>query len=144
MPRKQPAAASADDPPPGVKIAAKDGFAPSQGLGAFQAMTFVIAGFPAHSHPGRSQVMVIKALTKFYHTAGLMRLHPEGRPSIIPIKSPTVESPAMRGPHRLMHLPGSGRRLPFAETRVERNAARPHGGEHEESAGDCEVLLEVD
>lgn len=59
-----PAAALADDLPPGVTITAKDGFAPPQGLGAFQALTFVIdiapgAGFPAHSHPGRSQVMII-------------------------------------------------------------------------------------
>jgi quercetin dioxygenase-like cupin family protein len=56
--------ASAQDLPPGVKIAFNDGFAPPDGLGPFQAMTFVIdiapgAGLPLHSHPGRSEVMVI-------------------------------------------------------------------------------------
>ena len=65
FPALHPGVALADDLPPGVTIAAKDGFAPPQGLGAFQAMTFVIdiapgAGFPAHSHPGRSQVMIVK------------------------------------------------------------------------------------
>ena len=57
--------ASAQDLPPGVTIAANGAFAPPEGLGAFQAMTFVIdvapgAGFPLHSHPGRSEVMVIE------------------------------------------------------------------------------------
>ena len=56
--------ASAVDLPPGVTITANMGFAPPEGLGAFQAMTFVIdiapgAGLPLHSHPGRSEVMVL-------------------------------------------------------------------------------------
>lgn len=59
------AGASAQELPPGVTIAANGAFAPPEGLGAFQAMTFVIdvapgAGFPLHSHPGRSQVMVLQ------------------------------------------------------------------------------------
>lgn len=58
-------ALAAQDLPPGVTIAANGAFAPPEGLGAFQAMTFVIdiapgAGFPLHSHPGRSEVMVIE------------------------------------------------------------------------------------
>jgi len=57
--------AAAQDLPPGVTIAANMAFAPPTGLGAFQAMTFVIdvapgAGLPLHSHPGRSQVMVLQ------------------------------------------------------------------------------------
>ncbi len=59
------AGVSAQELPPGVTIAANDAFAPPEGLGAFQAMTFVIdiapgAGFPLHSHPGRSEVMIIQ------------------------------------------------------------------------------------
>jgi quercetin dioxygenase-like cupin family protein len=58
-------ASAAQDLPPGVTIAANGAFAPPEGLGAFQAMTFVIyiapgAGLPLHSHPGRSEVMVIE------------------------------------------------------------------------------------
>src|SRR4051794_37792413 len=57
-------AALAQDLPPGVTIVAQDGFAPPADLTKFQAMTFVIdiapgAGFPAHSHPGRSEVMIL-------------------------------------------------------------------------------------
>jgi quercetin dioxygenase-like cupin family protein len=57
--------ALAQDLPPGVTIAVNDAFAPSHELGAFQAMTFVIdiapgAGFPLHSHPGRSEVMLLE------------------------------------------------------------------------------------
>jgi quercetin dioxygenase-like cupin family protein len=57
--------ASAQDLPPGVTIAANGAFAPPEGLASFQAMTFVIdvepgAAFPLHSHPGRSQVMVLE------------------------------------------------------------------------------------
>lgn len=55
----------AQDLPPGVTIAANMAFAPPAGLGAFQAMTFVIdvapgAGLPLHAHPGRSEVMVLQ------------------------------------------------------------------------------------
>jgi quercetin dioxygenase-like cupin family protein len=66
----QATGAFAQDLPPGVTIAANMAFAPPTGLGAFQAMTFVIdvapgAGLPLHSHPGRSQVMVLQgALTE--------------------------------------------------------------------------------
>ena len=66
--------ALAVDLPPGVAITANMAFAPPEGLGAFQAMTFVIdiapgAGLPLHSHPGRSEVMVIEGqLTE--HKAG--------------------------------------------------------------------------
>jgi len=61
----QPTTASAQDLPPGVSIAAQDAFAPPDGLGAFQAMTFVIdvapgGAFPLHSHPGRSEVMMLQ------------------------------------------------------------------------------------
>lgn len=57
--------ATAQDLPPGVTIAANMAFAPPSGLGAYQAMTFVIdvapgAGLPLHHHPGRSQVMVLQ------------------------------------------------------------------------------------
>jgi quercetin dioxygenase-like cupin family protein len=57
--------AAADGLPPGVTIAANDAFAPPAGLGAFQAMTFVIdmtpgSSFPQHSHPGRSIVMMLQ------------------------------------------------------------------------------------
>jgi len=61
----QATGAFAQDLPPGVTIAANMAFAPPAGLGAFQAMTFVIdvapgAGLPLHSHPGRSEVMVLQ------------------------------------------------------------------------------------
>ena len=61
----QPTAASADEMPPGVSVAAQEAFAPPDGLGAFQAMTFVIdvapgGAFPLHSHPGRSEVMILQ------------------------------------------------------------------------------------
>jgi quercetin dioxygenase-like cupin family protein len=57
--------AFAQDLPAGVTIAANMAFTPPTGLGAFQAMTFVIdvapgAGLPLHSHPGRSEVMVLQ------------------------------------------------------------------------------------
>jgi quercetin dioxygenase-like cupin family protein len=57
--------AFAQDLPPGVTIAANMAFASPPGLGAFQTMTFVIdvapgAAFPLHSHPGRSEVMVLQ------------------------------------------------------------------------------------
>jgi len=60
----------AQDMPPGVTVAAKGAFTPPQGLGAFQAMTFVLdvapgAAFPLHSHPGRSEVLILQgALTQ--------------------------------------------------------------------------------
>ena len=57
--------AFSQDLPPGVTIAAYMAFAPPARLGPFQAMTFVIdvapgAGLPLHSHPGRSEVMVLQ------------------------------------------------------------------------------------
>jgi quercetin dioxygenase-like cupin family protein len=60
-----PTLALADGLPPGVTIAATNAFAPPSGLGAFQAATFVIdiapgAGLPEHTHPGRSEVMIIQ------------------------------------------------------------------------------------
>jgi quercetin dioxygenase-like cupin family protein len=73
--------ARADGLPPGVTMAASDAFTPPSGLAAFQAMTFVLdvapgAGFPEHSHPGRSEVMILEGdltehkpsgETKVYH-----------------------------------------------------------------------------
>ena len=71
----------AQDMPPGVSVAAKGAFTPPVGLGAFQAMTYVIdiapgAAFPLHSHPGRSEVLILQGsltqhpadgVTKVYH-----------------------------------------------------------------------------
>ena len=69
--------------PPGVSIAANDAFAPPEGLGAFQAMTFVIdlapgAEFPLHSHPGRSEVMVIQGALTESDLAGVETPRPAG------------------------------------------------------------------
>lgn len=77
----QAPSAFAQDMPPGVTVAAKGAFTPPQGLGAFQAMTFVLdiapgAAFPLHSHPGRSEVLILQgvltqrpadAAAKVYH-----------------------------------------------------------------------------
>jgi quercetin dioxygenase-like cupin family protein len=75
--------AQADDLPPGVTIAATDAFTPPAGLGSFQAMTFVIdvapgAGFPAHSHPGRSEVMVIQGDLTEHKADGASKVYHPG------------------------------------------------------------------
>ena len=69
--------------PPGVTIAAHDEFAPPDGLGAFKAMTFVIevapgAGFPAHSHPGRSEVMILQGELTEHKPGGEQRVYHAG------------------------------------------------------------------
>src|SRR4029079_2400901 len=68
--------------PPGVTIPFSDAFAPPDKLAAFQAMTFVIdvapgAGFPLHSHPGKSQVMILQGeLTEHKPDGGQKVYHP--------------------------------------------------------------------
>lgn len=73
----QAPSAFAQDMPPGVTVAAKGAFTPPQGLGAFQAMTFVLdiapgAAFPLHSHPGRSEVLILQ---------GVLTQHPADAPA---------------------------------------------------------------
>jgi quercetin dioxygenase-like cupin family protein len=75
--------ASAQDLPPGVTVAATGAFAPPEGLGAFQAMTFVIdvapgASFPLHSHPGRSEVMVLQGELTEHKPAGDTKIYHAG------------------------------------------------------------------
>lgn len=79
----QTTGAAAQDLPPGVSIAANMAFAPPAGLGAFQAMTFVIdvapgAGFPLHSHPGRSEVMVLEGELTEHNSAGDQKVYHAG------------------------------------------------------------------
>jgi quercetin dioxygenase-like cupin family protein len=83
----QATGASAQDLPPGVTIAANMAFAPPTGLGAFQAMTFVIdvapgAGLPLHSHPGRSQVMVLQGALTEKTTGGNQKVYRMGATSM--------------------------------------------------------------
>jgi quercetin dioxygenase-like cupin family protein len=73
----------ADDLPPGVTMAASDAFAPPAALGTFQAMTFVLdiapgAGFPEHSHPGRSEVMVIEGVLTEHKSSGEEKVYNPG------------------------------------------------------------------
>jgi quercetin dioxygenase-like cupin family protein len=79
----QPTTASAQDLPPGVSIAAQDAFAPPDGLGAFQALTFVIdlapgAAFPLHSHPGRSEVMMLQGELTEHNADGVDTVYHPG------------------------------------------------------------------
>lgn len=82
--------ASAQDLPPGVTVPVSGAFAPPDGLGAFEAMTFVIdmnprAAFPLHSHPGRSKVMVIEG--------DLTELKPSGEEKVYHAGDSFIEEP---------------------------------------------------
>lgn len=75
--------AKADGLPPGVTMAASDAFAPPPGLEAFQAMTFVLdvapgAGFPPHSHPGRSEVMILEGDLTEHRPSGETKVYHPG------------------------------------------------------------------
>jgi quercetin dioxygenase-like cupin family protein len=75
--------ATADGLPPGVTMPVSDGFAPPPGLGPFQAMTFVLdvapgAGFPVHSHPGRSEVMIVEGDLTEHKASGETKVYHPG------------------------------------------------------------------
>jgi quercetin dioxygenase-like cupin family protein len=69
--------------PPGVSIAAHGEFAPPEGLGTFKTMTFVIdvvpgSGFPPHSHPGKSEVMILQGELTEHKPGGSQKVYRAG------------------------------------------------------------------
>jgi quercetin dioxygenase-like cupin family protein len=76
--------ASADQQlPPGVSISAQGAFAPPEQLGAFKAVTTVIdlapgAAFPPHSHPGKSEVMILQGELTEHKPSGEQKVYHAG------------------------------------------------------------------